>query len=255
MYSHDITLPKSIADICRDRADALAMARQAYQLLNAAEATLKALSNLIWPFDAHPRNSLDETTREIDRRLWRHAFDKTGLMQYMDAQARREFERDLDKAPPEFTEDNCRSVLLSTAQQTDLMFASGLYNVFSALSKHHRTNTREPFKVNSKAILEWATTSWCGRIRLRYGSINDQLNDIDRVIRTLDGKPHHAMALSTAINGAFAAGQPAYEDAYYRIKGYKSGTLHIEFKRRDLLDKANRVIADYCGAALADGSR
>lgn len=245
-----IAIPKTINDICEDREAARIMIEQAHDLLKCAKGRMEKVSHYLWPYDADPPNSAAVTMEEVDRRLWRHAFDKTGLMQYMDAQARKEFERSLDKEPPAFTEKNCRSVLLSTAQDADTMFVRGLVNVFLRMSKSHKTNTNEPFKVNRKAIMGYWVSNWYG-LSVNH-SCSDELNDVDRIIKTLDGKEHHPRELETAINGVLKTDENLYEDDYYKIRCFKKGTMHIEFKRQDLLDKANRLIADYYeGQALA----
>ena len=78
-----------------------------------------------------------------------------------------------------------------------------------------------------------------------------KINDIDRVFKVLDGKSHIPRSLEMGINGALID-KKIYEDDYYRIKGFKNGNMHIEFKRQDLLDKANLMIHKYYkGRALA----
>ena len=48
----------------------------------------------------------------------------------------------------------------------------------------------------------------------------------------------YARALECSINAAFKeigpTGPYVYEDAYYQIKGFKNGNMHIFFKRADL---------------------
>ena len=56
------------------------------------------------------RNAPNRSTpdRRVDRKLWRQAFDKTGLHALMDAEARRKFEDALEKKPLPFTIENVR---------------------------------------------------------------------------------------------------------------------------------------------------
>ena len=77
------------------------------------------------------------------------------------------------------------------------------------------------------------------------------LDDIDRVIKTVAGEQFHPRSLETAVNAAWAEGN-LYEDDYYRIRGFKKGSMHIQFKRADLLEKVNDLIAEHYGSnALA----
>ncbi len=72
-------------------------------------------------------------------------------------------------------------------------------------------------------------------------------------------KKHNPRELECAINARFEqclGAAAVYEDDYYQVKGSKDGDMHIEFKRADLLEKANKIIHDcYEGAALARGRR
>ena len=257
MYSKELVIPKTIRDMIEARNASISLYSQALRLIEESEKGLKEIDHYLFPYRATPDMSLEEFRKELDQRLWRHALDKTGFFQFMDRQAHREFDAGLDKNPPEFSEDNIRSTLLEVASQADELFARGLVNVFRRLSKEHKSNTNEPFKVNRKAVMTymldtyWAKASGGGlKISYRQGA-SDEINDIDRVIKVLDGKEHHPRALEIAINEAFQTSN-VYEDEYYLIRGFRNGNLHITFKREDLLDKANKVISQYYhGRALA----
>ena len=205
--------------------------------------------------------SLDKFRENIDRRLWRLAFDKTGFLKVMDAQALSKFQNDIESRAPEFTVDNIQATFLTLYQEKDEMFARGLVNVFRGLAGYYRTHDDQSFKVGRKFILEWTietpwSSSWTPRIRYEKSAT---INDIDRVFKILDDQPHVERSLETAMNGAWSewedagsVGQATFEDDYYRAKAFKNGNLHLEFKRPDLVDKANLVIADYYdGRALA----
>ncbi len=254
---NELVIPKTLLDFCAARGRVLSKITQAYGLLEKADVELRSYYSYGLPHSAKPRDGLDSVTRELDRDLWRTAFDKTGFMQLMDAEAKSKFMAEVEANPPEFNEGNIRATFLSLAQDADKMYARGIVNVFLKLSKHHKTNTSEPFKVNERAVLshmvqqEWQST----RVRVHYSHhASEKLNDIDRVFKTLDNKKHEPRALEHAVNAAFRGGAKLnfYEDEYYQIRGFLNGNTHIRFKRTDLLDKANRIIHDYYhGQALA----
>ncbi len=241
-----IAIPKSLEDICDARETAVKLFEDGLRTIKNARASIEEVSHYCFPYEADPRLSLEEFKKELDKRLWRHAFNKTGLSQYMDAKAKRQFEESLERKPPEFSMDNVRTNVLSTAQNAELMFARGLVEFFLQLSKGHKSNTNEPFKVNKKAVLTYITSNWLGKLSIRIASYGggNTIDDMDRVIKTLDGKKHQPRSLETAINTAWAEGEP-FEDEYYHIKGFKNGNAHVIFKRQDLLNKANKIIADY----------
>jgi hypothetical protein len=249
-----LAIPKTLIDYCEAREQSLNMLKQAYRLIDEAEDGLKPYLTHGLGYETKPRSSFEDAVKDIDRQLWRQAFDKTGFLQLMDREAKSNFDRDLDKNPPEFTEQNIRSIFLSLAQESDEMFVRGLVNVFRRLSKDHRTNTNSPFKVNDKAIISYMFESnYSGGLSVKsWTRAGEELNDLDRVIKTLDEKQHHARTLQTALNAHFYNDySEPYEDEYYRIKGFKNGNMHLQFKRLDLLEKANKLIAKYYGDALA----
>jgi hypothetical protein len=254
MITTSITIPKTIDDICRTRADVVDKIKTGSRLFNESAKQLGTLGDHIWPYDAGPKYSDEQLIKQIDQRLWRHAFDKTGLFQYMDSIAKSEFDESLKKAPPAFTIDNVRSSLLDTATQARGMFIRGLVEFFLGLNKGYKTNTNEPFKISKRAVIQWATTCWYGEITVNagtYGNGAAVFNDLDRVMKSLDEKKYHPRELESNLNEAWKTSR-VYEDQYYQIKGFKNGNAHILFKRPDLLEKANKLISEYYnGSALA----
>lgn len=256
ILDNNIMIPKTLSDYKESRDKSLLMIRQAHKLLEKAEDEMKQLGDYLFPHDATRRENIDRITSEMDKRLWKISFDLTGFGKLMDAKAKAEFNNDLEKNPPEYTIENIQSIFLSTAQNADEMFARGLVNVLSGLSKSYVTNSKEPFKVDRKNILGYMVEQGWGDADLKVGygcytNGREKLGDIDRVIKILDGQEFIPRELESNVNNALKDSQ-VYEDKYYRIKGFKNRNMHIEFLREDLLDKANKVIGDYYdGQALA----
>jgi len=261
MFGTELIIPKTLIDYCTAREQVLVRMEEAHAIIDGCKEALEQLGPYLFPGDYDRRFSISDFRTKLDQRLWHQAFDHTGFMQLMDREAKARFMDDVERAPPPFTIENIRSTFLSVAQQADEMFARGLVNVFLRLSDRHKTNTNEPFKVNRKAILtSMAEQDWRRpTVHISYRSYaSEQLNDIDRVFKILDGKKHTPRTLELACNAAFAdeSNPNRYSDDYYEIRGYRNGNLHITFKRQDLLDKANRIISDYYeGSALANGRK
>lgn len=251
-----IAIPKTIEDICDTREAVREKVELMHRLADDCEKQLQELNTYAWPFEAKPRMSVKGIMQEIDRRLWRHAFDKTGLNQYMDAKARREFDNSLEKEPPPFTMATARSTLMDTAAAADGMFKRSVVEFFQGLSSQYRTNTNEPFKVGKRVVCTYMTSHWHGHCEVNYGTYSNgsaQLNDLDRVFKILDDKQHHPRELENLVNQSWKQGE-IYEDDYFQIKGFKNGNAHILFKRQDLLDKANKMISEFFNeSALPDG--
>jgi hypothetical protein len=255
LLDQHLTLRRTVEDYANAREAALTGYASALRELSQVRADLAQFGDLLWPYNALPELTLEDFTQDLDRRLWQLVFDRTEIPRYMDAQARTDFNRSLRETPPAFTVENVRSTLVSAASQVDLMFARGLYDLFCKRPRHLRTNAREPFKLPAKLI--WSmmvATDWLrvDRLQLRYDATH-KINDLDRVLSTLAGEDFHPDTLPTKINAAWQQSN-VYEDAMLKVRGFRNGNLHVWIKRQDVIDKANRVIADYAGPSLAADS-
>lgn len=252
-----LALPTTLTDLLLAREKALNLMSNARRTLAMAGELLAPFGSNLMPFAGQMRDSEEAARRELDRRMWSRALDLTGFTQLMDTQEVKVLDKSLEGAPPEFTEGNIRATLIDLQIRADEMFRRGVFNVFRSLSDDYRANESEPFRIGPKVVMG-------GMVRPSFTRglcINDshsnyaanKLNDIDRVIQTLDKQLFHSRSLETAMNGVFLD-RGVFEDDYYRAKAFKNGNLHLEFKRHDLLDKLNEQIADYYHYnALADG--
>lgn len=247
-----LALPTTLTDLLQARTDALRMLLDGRRCIDMARDLLAPHGAYLMPHSRQIREDENRVRIDLDQRMWRRAFDLTGFKQLMDAQAVAEFEKSMHPAPPEFTEANIRSNLIDMQINATDMFRRGIVNVFRALSDDYRTNQKEAFKIGRKVVTSWMVgPSFHTGLCVRHGLPSDKLNDIDRVMKTLDGKPFQPRELEFAINGALKDGS-VFEDDYYRIKGFKNGNMHIEFKRADFLDRLNEQIADHYANALPD---
>jgi hypothetical protein len=241
-------------DYCAHRAQVVAMIADYYRMAKLTDATAREVIEYGLGCDAIPRAQQEEAVKDIDRSYWRMAFERTGFMQLLDAESRKKFDNDIQKNPPEFNIGNIRSTFLDLSQNAEKMFNDGIVNVFRRLSGGYMTN--DVFKVGDKIISEYMTEpNWSGGRRISYGRGEDEINDIDRVFKILDGKKHQPRELSSALNGVFRE-KSDYEDDYYKARTFKNGNLHLWFKRTDLLERVNVIIAQYYGGnAISKGAR
>lgn len=249
-FDKNVALPTTLTDLLEAKQTAERLMVNARKLNADAEQVLSQVGAYLFPLESKFKDSHDRAMRDLNRRLWRQAFDLTGFRQLMDTEAVNSFNRELDSSPPDFTENNIRSTFLSVSQEADALFRRGLVNVFRGLSLGYRTNASEPFRVGDKVICDYMVTNFHSpRLMVNYSeSASNRLDDIDRVFKTLDDQKFTPRALEVAINAAWADGDDnTFEDDYFRIKGFKKGSMHIWFKRPDLLEKANELIAQHYG--------
>jgi hypothetical protein len=249
----NLALPTTLTDLLLARNDALRLIADARRLTEMAMAKLAPYGTSLFPHGAKIHDDAMKVRRELDDRMWRRAFDITGFKQLMDADAVAEFEKSLCPEPPEFTEETIRATFIDLQISAGHMFRRGVFNVFRYLSDSYRTNAREPFRIGRKVVMTCMIrpSFGCG-LCIRSGTSSDKLNDLDRVVQTLDGKQYHSRTLESEMNLAFSQDE-IFENEYYRAKAFKNGNLHVEFKRLDLLDKVNEQIAEfYADGALPD---
>lgn len=241
-------LPPTLSDMLRARDRALELHQQARHATRLAKETLEAAGQYLVPGELNFREPEERVVKALDQRMWTRAFDITGFRQLMDAQAVDQFERSLHADTPEFTEANIQATFLELNQKSDEMFRRGIVRVFRGLDREYRSH--DAFRVKRKAILTFMLRpGFRGGMQVGYGTPSHQLDDIDRVFKTLDKKRFQPRALESGLNAAFKERQ-VFEDDYYRAKGFRNGNLHLEFKRDDLLERVNELIAEHYGATL-----
>lgn len=234
-----LAIPTNILDLIKARNEALELYNHATASINKAAAVCSSINNRLFPLV----RMHDNFKADLDRRFWRHSMSLTGFDKYMDAVARKEFENSLERNPPEFTIENIRATFLGSYQQADLFFNRGIVNMFKRLSGEYKTN--DCFKVSEKVILKgWFSSSKYFGLEVNY-SFEPEMNDLDRVIKVLDGKEFIEYELPIQIRQAVK--EQVFENEYFKIKMFKNGNAHLWFKRLDLLEKANEIIAEWYG--------
>lgn len=193
-------------------------------------------------------------TRNLDRGIWRDLMKKSGMLAIMDAQARDQWYNSLEKDDiPVVSEAN----ILSTFEQLHLnkgeVFERGVINVFKGLSWNYKTNS--PCKFGSKIIVSGLVKCDRWGFGLNWGWQRDRLADLERMLMLLDGKPvpDNRADVTRRLGDHIHANRHSarYEDEMFAIKYFQKGTAHITFKRQELVDKLNDIIARHYPGALA----
>ena len=244
-----VSVPVTIQEAIDDVARIEQLVKDAYRLLDMAEQ-IGERHKIRVKSQVHNRHHLhhDAALRPIRVQAWQRLMGVTGLRQIMDTKALDEFESQLYKDAPEFTEANVRGTLLSKLQDSETMFARGLVDMFRILSGAYKTNKDAAFKIPKKIIIRNVVSCGPQGLVINYHH-NSRLDDIDRVFKTLDGKKFESYELIAELGKSWQE-EGAHECDMYKARAYINGNMHLEFKRDDLLEKANGIIADWYGATL-----
>lgn len=198
--------------------------------------------------------AMPAVTRNIDRSIWRDLMLRSGMMTLMDAQARDQWHKNLEEGElPAISEAN----ILSTFEQLHLnkidVFERGIINVFKGLSWDYKTNS--PCSFGKKIIVNNLVTHNRWGFSLNWGWRRDQLADLERMLFLLDGIPipDNRGDITTRLMEHIRdnLSNDVYEDDFFSIRYFQKGTAHITFKRYDLTEKMNDIVAKHYPGMLA----
>lgn len=191
-------------------------------------------------------------------------------------------EAEIQRQLPPVTEDNVLSTIETLREEAGEIFQRGVAVAFSELDSRFRSH--DGFKIGSRMILSRVFDEWGSFSYFREGEYT--LLDVERVFLVLDGKappgegqgggqgqgkregegergkapqtsanPYRSIvdAIKEERRGRFGPHQSTHESDYFKVCIYINGNAHLWFKRDDLVEKVNRLLADYYGAAMGWG--
>lgn len=250
----DVAIRQTIGQLCEARDAVIRHLEDARRSLELAKQHMPDRYGGGFRIDHYGRQN---PRAEVDRTFWRRALDLTGFRQVMDAAALADWQREVDGANcPEFTEDNVVATFLTASQQAGEMFDRGVWRVFVRLDGAYRSNTADAFKVlaNHRYVLTYMLQSnFRGGQHIAYRA-QDQLNDIDRVVRTVRGEVFNPRSLESAMNEAFAKGSD-YESDLYKARAFGNGNMHLWFRDAEAVERINEAIARHAGGSAIPRGR
>lgn len=192
-------------------------------------------------------------TRNIDRSIWRDLMLKSGMLTLMDAEARSQWAKNLEGGDlPSITEANILSTFEQLHHNKQDVFERGIINIFKGLSWDYKTNN--PCYFGKKIIVNNLVKHDRWGYSLNWGWRRDQLADLERMLYLLDGKtiPDNRYDVSIRFMD-FVRDNPhqqVFEDDMFTIRYFQKGSGHITFKRLDLVERMNDIVAKHFPGAL-----
>lgn len=196
---------------------------------------------------------IEAIINRVDAGAWDYLMKQSGMWTLMDAKARSEWHSKIEKCEtPPLTEDNITATFQTLHWARADMFDRGVIECFRSLSWCYKTN--QPFKFGKRLVIRclrnncWGPGTSLGHPNSR---VADSLDDLVRVLSVLDGKsePDHR-------NGVYSLmhindkPREKIEHEYMSIAQFRNGNGHITFKRLDLVEKMNCILAKHYPAAL-----
>lgn len=179
----------------------------------------------------------------LDACGWDHLLKETGLRTFMDNTAREQWDESLRKreAPP-LTADNIGATFQTLHGARGDMVERGVLALFRGLSWDYKTN--QPFRFGKRLVV--------GYVRSSYNTGRHKLDDLVRAFCVFDGKPEpdHRQSIGARVQHSWGEPTGEAENEYIHVRWFKNGNGHVTFKRPDLVDKLNAVLAKHYPGAL-----
>ncbi len=171
---------------------------------------------------------------------------RSGMLSLMDAQTRDTWYRSLEYDNfPEISEENILSTFEQLHQNKDEVFERGVINLFRGLSWNYKTNC--PCKFGNKIIVNNLVRWDRWGLHLITGQQADRLADLERMLHLFSGKPipdnRENITIHLDDHIRSLQGKECYEDEMFIIKYFKKGSAHITFRKPELVDRLNDIIA------------
>ena len=198
-------------------------------------------------------HSRAEFLRKHRKDAWLSVFERMDFHKWLDKKQTDEMIADVSRHGDfPFTAENIKGTLENVIAQRRKLFEQSAWNVFEALTKYYNGNTNykegwktnAAFKVNKKLVFPYGVhyEKKLGGFDMWYRSNEiDLYNDLDRVLAVLDGERfENALCVGEAMRKAIDRDRQtpqAIESTYFNIRYYKKGTVHLKWKRLDLLEK------------------
>lgn len=249
-------MPKqTIANVVAARDRALALYTQASELIAEANeaARMASLSTgHSFTIARHTLGSLgrplfiEEMQKELDAYVWRNLILSSSLGDLFTVKTRREFNNQLDDAPPEVTVESVTATALRLSADSGRMFTESVQALFQELRPRYKSH--DGFSFGDRCIFE---------NMMDYGWLGERgeqtITDFERIVYMLDSQrpPERYGGLIGAIKEARESFQPGEASTeYMRARWYKNGNLHVWLVRDDITQKMNQLLAD--GTALGN---
>jgi len=248
-FNTEITKYMPILAIVENYFTAVNETKQAFELLQKATSHLISIhGGSGWNTDiishGHDRNDLEPCLNRIKKNTWREIVTRSQIRYLLTESKSNELDDMLEHPEklPEITIDNVQQFISNIAGDLPKLFNEYCSEVFDMLrprSSEYKTNTE--FEIGEKVILNYIVDHDNGYTRLCYRR-ERRLVSLDNLFHLLDGKggTKYPGDLVTAVTEAIRERKWGAETEYFETKWHKKGTMHIKFKRMDLVKELNR---------------
>lgn len=213
---------------------------------------------------------------QAKQEVWRTIFKEIGIEKYMTSGLRRSLDNFRQgQSGLGITKDNILRLVRYILSNVNVIMDNAVVEVYDRFTNYYKGNTaykegwktNKQFKCNRKIVIPNMVNA--GFMPSKYGydkyykpswNATSDIDDIDKAMCWLSGKQFDSLTGEVDVPGMGKTTCPAnrkiydtiktipvgsndwHESAFFRVKAFKKGTLHLEFKDEALWAKFNQVV-------------
>lgn len=232
-------------------------------IINFEQSEYRSIMDIIEKLKGTKREKFNEFTDNIRSDMWRIVINKLGMERYMTQSVRKNFESFTSKqGAMQFTKENISHLIQMLIMNGSTILEKAIVEVFDSMTSYYKENrlhvegwkTNDSWKVNRKVIFpygvnfdnKWSKLSNNGaKFEINHG----HYTDIDKVMCYITGTTyercltiHEALSKKFEWVGYIKPGDKfsnECQSSFFKIKFWKKGTIHIEFRDVKLWEEFN----------------
>jgi hypothetical protein len=182
--------------------------------------------------------------RKIEQSVWRQIIRRLGIKKILSLKKQNELENTLkNNQYPPLTVANIYAEIEALKGKAVNLFEESIQEVFDWLRPRDAYVSNSEWVVEGRVILKNVLRHKAvgGGLEVNFSYIAE-IKALDKVFHILDGKPFvSANVYSSPLLNALAENPGEGMTEYFKYRGYHKGTLHIWFRREDLVQRFNRI--------------
>ena len=255
----ELTLGMSVEDLVALYEQAEADISAGFARIAGALAVLKGavdVSNLRDRHRGYTNLDFDDpsaTVGELRREVWRKLVDRTQVRKAMSIAAWKELNERMDRDTPlPITVETVSGMVRQFRADVPSMLEAAVHEVFDFLRpqrSEYKTNTE--FEIGERVILRgFVSPGWWGKDPTQWHVADhwyeQRLLALENVFMMLDGRVRTdadgiLSLLSQEISRCKGKATCHGATTYFEFRGHKNRTLHLKFRRMDLVQRLNAV--------------
>ena len=209
--------------------------------------------------------------KQLQKYYWRVIFNKLNMEKHATMGLREQINKFIEtQVNVPFTMHNVYQVLNMVIQTTGQRMDKALLEAFDMICSFSAENstagekwkTNANYMINRKFIVPYIVdydsrySSLYGYMRVHYGGNEYKIEDVVKALCYITGTNYDSIqGLFRFVHDRKLSYGTWYEWSFFRIKGFKKGTMHFEFKDDEVWMRFNQAVAKHRGWVLPKKSR